>query len=150
MNDDFEQLTRLLALKRYEKPKEGFEEDFLKEFHLRQRREMLKRSSLSLVWDRMVTFFDELSAPAWGAAGAAALVIVASVIWLNPEAKTDLPSSSGLRAAGFEEDKTFVANPIIFGEADKDEVAKQEDEKDPAKKKPKSNEPEPQPVNGVK
>ncbi len=60
---EFEDIQRLIRLKRFETPQEDFVEDFLAKFHERQRSEMLRQSSLSLLWERMTTYFDDLVAP---------------------------------------------------------------------------------------
>lgn len=60
---EFEDIQRLIRLKRFEAPKEDFVEDFLAKFHEHQRSEMLRQSSLSLLWERMTTYFDDLIAP---------------------------------------------------------------------------------------
>jgi hypothetical protein len=78
---EFENIQRLIRLKRFEKPEEGFAEDFLREFHQRQRAEMLKRSSLELLMERTMTWWANLAAPKWSLAGAAAAACVAG-IWL--------------------------------------------------------------------
>src|SRR5690606_31478091 len=50
MNPD--QTPKLLRLKRYESPPEGYFTSFLEEFHRRQREDVLKRSSRSLFLER--------------------------------------------------------------------------------------------------
>lgn len=60
---EFEDIQRLIRLKKFEAPKEDFVDDFLAKFHERQRSEMLRQSSLSLLWERVTTYFDDLVAP---------------------------------------------------------------------------------------
>jgi hypothetical protein len=60
---EFEDIQRLIRLKKFETPKEDFVEDFLAKFHERQRSEMLRQSSLSLLWERVTTYFDDLVTP---------------------------------------------------------------------------------------
>lgn len=60
MNPDdkqFDEVEKLLHLKRYEHPPEGFYERFLDDFHDRQRLEIMQRSAWSLFWDRVETWF---------------------------------------------------------------------------------------------
>lgn len=78
---EFENIQRLIRLKRFEKPEEGFAEDFLREFHQRQRAEMLKQSSLELLWERTMTWWNHLTAPKWSLAGAV-VVACAAGVWL--------------------------------------------------------------------
>ncbi len=53
----YDQVEKLLHLKRYEQPPEGFYERFLDDLHDRQRVEIMQRSSWSLFWDRVETWF---------------------------------------------------------------------------------------------
>lgn len=84
---EFEDIQRLIRLKRFEQPGEGFTEDFLRQFHQRQRAEMLKQSSLELFLERVNTWWNHLTAPKWGLA-AAALGVCATGIWLISGTKT--------------------------------------------------------------
>lgn len=83
---EFDNIQRLIRLKRFEKPDDGFTEQFLREFHQRQRSEMLKQSSLHLMWERTITWWNNLLVPKWGLATAAAAVCLMSV-WLFSGAK---------------------------------------------------------------
>jgi len=56
-NQQYEKVEKLLHLKRYEHPPEGFYERFLTDLHDRQRVEIMQRSSWSLFWDRVETWF---------------------------------------------------------------------------------------------
>lgn len=78
---DFENIQKLIRLKRFENPGEGFTEEFLKEFHQRQRAEMLKQSSLDLLAERVLTWWHHMTVPRWSLATAAAAVCVGS-FWL--------------------------------------------------------------------
>ncbi|MCB1210818.1 MAG: hypothetical protein KDK97_15960 [Verrucomicrobiales bacterium] len=85
---DFEHIQNLIRLKRHEKPDDSFVENFLTEFHQRQREDVLKRSARSLVWERFTTYFSDFFSPKWayacvGAAAAIALTFFA----LNPAPK---------------------------------------------------------------
>jgi hypothetical protein len=119
MNDDFENLQKLIALKRFEQPPEGFVDDFMREFHARQREVANRRSSWELFWEKVGGFFDSLSGPAWGAVGATAALVVASFMGMNETRPGQLPSSQGLKAVDFHktpEEAAFKAFPIILGE----------------------------------
>ena len=85
---EFEDIQRLIRLKRFEKPEEGFTENFLQQFHQRQRAEMLKQSSVELFWERATTWWDNLLVPKWGMV-AAAVSVCAMSLWLlsQPAAK---------------------------------------------------------------
>jgi len=132
MNDDFEEMRKLMALKRFERPPEGFVDDFLVEFHHRQRRELLQKSSLSLFWERLMTYFEGWSAPNWGLAGAAAMVLVAAVSWMRPsnEPTAGQPMErSGMVPASYRQADDLTVMPFIVGppeEGTADEVKKAE------------------------
>jgi len=79
-----EKLQRLLRLKRYEQPPEGFAEEFLEKFQRRQRSEILRRSTWSILGERLANFMQLLRRPAvlWTAGGAYAAVLL--TLWLLP------------------------------------------------------------------
>ncbi len=79
-----EKLQRLLRLKRYEQPPEGFAEEFLEKFQRRQRSEILRRSTWSILGERLANFMQLLRRPAvlWTAGGAYAAVLL--TLWLMP------------------------------------------------------------------
>lgn len=110
-----------MALKRYERPPEGFTEDFLAEFHHRQRRELLQKSSVSLMWERLMTYFEGWSAPNWGLAGAAAMMLVAAVTWMRPaeESTAGQPlDRSGMVPASYQQQNDLTVMPFIVGPAE--------------------------------
>lgn len=77
--NDFENIQRLLRLKRYENPGDDFVEDFVTQFRERQRSELLRQSARGLLWERVNTFFSDLISPKWATASAtAAFAIVAA------------------------------------------------------------------------
>lgn len=78
---EFEDIQRLIRLKRFEQPEEGFTEKFLQQFHQRQRAEMLQQSSLELLRERVATWWSNLLVPKWGMVAAAACVCAMS-LWL--------------------------------------------------------------------
>jgi len=79
--NEFEDIQRLIRLKRFEQPEEGFTENFLKQFHQRQREDMLKKSSVELFMERAATWWAHLLVPKWSLA-AATLTVCAVSIWL--------------------------------------------------------------------
>jgi hypothetical protein len=82
--DKEQQLQCLLRLKRHEQPPEDFAESFLAEFQRRQRTDIVRRSALSIVWERLNVWASGLRRPAvvWSAAGAYAVLMLA--LWLLP------------------------------------------------------------------
>lgn len=86
-----EPMHRIIRLKRYEQPPEGYFEGFLKEFHMRQRAELLRPSIAGLLLERIETILSEIRVPAMAYAGAAAVAVVASVIILRQPGATEQP-----------------------------------------------------------
>lgn len=81
---DFEDIQRLLRLKRHERPPESFVEDFVHRFQQRQRAELLQQSARGLLWERVTTYFEGLFEPKWRWAGATAAVLFAVFITFRP------------------------------------------------------------------
>ncbi len=77
-------VQRLIRLKRYEQPPEGFVDDFLVQFQHRQRAEILRGSSLGLFWERVTAFMYGRVTPGVGLAGAAAAILLVggAAVWL--------------------------------------------------------------------
>jgi hypothetical protein len=100
---DFEDIQRLLRLKRYEKPSEDFVEDFVRQFQHRQRQELLRHSARGLLWERVNTYFEGLFAPKWRWAGATAVALVTVLVVFKPAAsvKGGSTATDHLAARGF-------------------------------------------------
>ena len=85
MNEDFEDIQRLIRLKKHESPGEGYTDDFLTRFQRRQREEMLRKSSIDLFFERISTRFEAFMTPKWALAGATAAACVLGVwFYSNP------------------------------------------------------------------
>lgn len=85
---DDEQISKLLRLKRHEQPPADYFEDFLGEFHKRQRAELLKRSAwriaLEQAQDRVSTLVSRISYSQLSYGGASvAVLLVASLYTAN-------------------------------------------------------------------
>jgi hypothetical protein len=59
MQDDHDEITRLLRLKRFEQPPPEYFENFLAEFKDRQRSQLLREPVWRIAWDRLCAFFGE-------------------------------------------------------------------------------------------
>lgn len=81
-----EKLQGLLRLKRHESPPPGFFDHFLDDLHHHQRRELMNRGSLSILWERVCTWLDSLKRPAvvWSAGTAYAALILLVCFWPKP------------------------------------------------------------------
>jgi hypothetical protein len=83
---DFEDIQRLLRLKRYERPPDDFVEDFIRGFQHRQRQELLRHSARGLLWERVNTYFEGLFAPKWRWAGGTAFALLVAFMVFKPAA----------------------------------------------------------------
>jgi hypothetical protein len=80
--DEDANLSKLLRLKRYERPPPGYFDDFLREFQRRQRAEALRRPSWAMFWDRIASIAPTFRVPQFAyaailivAGGASALIL---------------------------------------------------------------------------
>ena len=80
MDDQFQDLQRLLRLKRYEAPPPGQHDDFMREFHRRQREELLRRPLWRLALDRLEAALPSVSPTRYAYAGACATAMVAATV----------------------------------------------------------------------
>jgi hypothetical protein len=80
-----EDIGTLLRLKRHEQPPPGYFDNFLHEFHRRQRAELLRQPLWKIAVQRAHDFMFQLNIPALTSypAAATALAILAAVISLN-------------------------------------------------------------------
>lgn len=86
---DFEDIQRIIRLKRHEQPPPGFVEDFVGRLQHRQRADLLQQSARSLLWERINTRFEGLFAPKWGFAGATVMALVAVFFVFKPSDSSD-------------------------------------------------------------
>ena len=75
-------IGKLLRLKRHEQPPPGYFDNFLEEFHRRQRVEMLRQSPWQVGWQRVQDFVSEMRVPSLMSypAAATALLVCAAVL----------------------------------------------------------------------
>ena len=78
-DDEFEAIRKLMRLKRHETPGEGFTEDFLREFHRRQREVDQRQSGLDRFLQALGDKFEAFLNPKWGLAAAAAVIALVAV-----------------------------------------------------------------------
>ena len=115
---DDKEIAALLRLKRYEQPPPEYFENFLHEFHRRQRDELLKRPLWRICLERAHDFMLRLNVPALGsypAAVTAALVCAAIIslkLYQTPEpVRMSAHAGSALSAPGATSELT-LASPV--------------------------------------
>jgi len=86
-----EPMHRVIRLKRYEQPPEGYFDDFLRDFHRRQRAELLKPSLRTILLERLSSMLSELHVPTMAFAGAAAVAVIASIAIISNPAQSPAP-----------------------------------------------------------
>ena len=80
MEDDFKDLQALLRLKKHEAPPAEYFEDFLYDFHRRQRAELLHRPLWRLALDRLEGALPTFSPARYAYAGSCALAVGAAAL----------------------------------------------------------------------
>ena len=116
MNIESTEIQKILRLKRYEHPSDEYFEEFVEEFHRRQREDLVKRSARSLFMERLSVWFKELGMARWayGAGVAYAALMVGFLAWPRGggedlTAKPALPGDRSLEHVEF-----HGTNPLQF------------------------------------
>ena len=92
MSDSESSIQKLIRLKRYEAPREGYFEDFLEEFQDRRTREIAGAPSINSSFSRIKKWLKGTNSGTWvmGAGVAYAAVMIAIFTWpKNPETQHD-------------------------------------------------------------
>lgn len=84
-------IHKLLLIKRYEHPSPDYFVRFLDEFQMRQRAELLRRSTPSLIWESILGLFPDFHIPRLAYAGvvAAAAIVSVSILLNQPTAPSN-------------------------------------------------------------
>ncbi|MGH8048296.1 MAG: hypothetical protein ACREKL_13725 [Chthoniobacterales bacterium] len=83
MSEELSEIQKLIRLKRYEKPREDYFEDFLLEFQRRQRGEMLQRPVWQIAWERANLWLEGFRVPALAYASIVAVALGVAGIMIN-------------------------------------------------------------------
>lgn len=107
-------LVQLLRLKRHETPPDGYFEELLPRLHTRLRVEMMRRSSASLLLERLGVFFDNLAGGRWVAGGVAAYAtaLAGALFLLQWSATPDDSAESALQPVSLEANSPVQPQPI--------------------------------------
>ncbi len=84
MKPTVEQIGNLLALKRDERPEEGYWQDFICEFHQKQREQAVKKSGLKELLGPVSAWFSEISPTKWAYGAGLAYASIAVFLILSP------------------------------------------------------------------
>ena len=113
------EIARLLRLKRYEQPPPGYYENFLHEFHRRQRDELLRQPLWRICLERAQNFMSQLDIRTLApySTAVAAVLVCAAVISLKvsqpPEtARVAIQSPSMVAAPVNTEEEWSLASPV--------------------------------------
>ncbi len=85
MKPSVEQLENLLALRRDERPEEGYWQEFLCEFHHRQREQAVKGSNFTGYLNRLSAWFSDLGPSKWAYGAGLAYAAVTVAFLLTPK-----------------------------------------------------------------
>lgn len=92
MNQEPDRIQKLVRLKRHETPPEGYFDGFLRDFHQRQRAELLKRSSLRLFFERLRTYFEHPGGEKWAYAPVMAIFSLAIFTLVAAASEPEAPA----------------------------------------------------------
>ena len=96
MDENFSDLQKLLRLKKYEAPPAEYFEGFLKDFHRRQRQEIVKLPLWRIAWDRLTASFVPGEVPRFAYATVTAVALFGAV--LASRQMVSRPANSDLAA----------------------------------------------------
>lgn len=85
MKPSVEEIGSLLALKRHERPEEGYFDDFLREFHQRRREEEALKTGPAGWLRRASAWFSNLGASRWAYGAGLAYATVMALFLLAPD-----------------------------------------------------------------
>ena len=91
---DFEDIQKLIRLKRHEAPPAEYFDEFLSEFQRRQRSELLRRSARSILMERVSTYFSDFGKRNWVYAAGAAYALIMVGFYFNSRGAGE-PAGSG-------------------------------------------------------
>jgi hypothetical protein len=97
--DEDPNVSKLLRLKRYEKPPPAYFDDFLREFQRRQRVEALRRPGWVILWERIVSIAPTFRVPQFAYAVILILAAAASALIVTQQPSGTLAQADGSRTS---------------------------------------------------
>lgn len=85
MKPTVEEIGSLLALKRHERPEEGYFDEFLREFHQRRRAEEAQKRGPAAWWKQTSEWISNLGASKWAYGGGLAYATLVAFFFLAPK-----------------------------------------------------------------
>lgn len=113
---DNNDISKLLRLKRYEQPPAEYFENFLAEFQLRQRAEVIHRPFFRIAWDRLCRFLAPPSMPRLAMAGSFAVAVIAAgsvLTWSDSETEGLTPTLAQQAPAPNSPSKASKSSPAV-------------------------------------
>ena len=112
MSKEFPELQKLLQLRGQSGPTDEYFEEFLDEFHRRQREDLMKRSARSLFMERVSVWLREMGTAKWiyGAGAAYALVMVGFFAWPKKAPATEMLQPASMEFP--KEEKVIHLEPV--------------------------------------
>ncbi|MCW1884477.1 hypothetical protein OKA04_07020 [Luteolibacter flavescens] len=92
MKPTVEEIGNLLALKRHERPEDGYFDGFVREFHQRLREEEARQQGLAGWWRKASAWFSDLGASKWAYGGGLAYATVVAVMMTAPRGAEEVSS----------------------------------------------------------
>jgi hypothetical protein len=81
-----QEIGNLLALKRHERPPEGYMDDFLREFHHRRREEAMVERGLGHQWKQFLSWLTEPGMAKWAYGAGVAYAAILAIVMTAPQA----------------------------------------------------------------
>ncbi|MFZ9920933.1 MAG: hypothetical protein ACO3GO_06015 [Terrimicrobiaceae bacterium] len=113
---DNNDISKLLRLKRYEQPPPEYFENFLAEFQLRQRAEVIHRPFFQIAWDRLCRFLTPPSMPRLAMAGSFAVAVIATgsvLTWSDSETEGLTPTLTQQAPAPSSPSQATKSSPAV-------------------------------------
>ena len=106
---EFEDVQKLIRLKRYEQPSDEYFDAFLDEFQSRQRSELLNGSARKLFFERVATYMSGFGKTRWVYGAGAAYAMATVLFFATRGANEQVPTSN----AGATPVSSLFAPPVL-------------------------------------